>query len=39
LRAACRDFVAGIKPGPEELVDRRRLGFDPEHEAKLLVSS
>ncbi len=41
MRAACQDFIAGINADPQAVVDRLwpKFELDPEHEAKLLVST
>jgi DDE superfamily endonuclease/Winged helix-turn helix len=41
LRAACQQFIAAINGDPEAVVDRLwpKFELDPEHEAKLLVST
>ncbi len=41
MRAACQDFIAGINADPQAVVDRLwpKFELDPDHEAKLLVSS
>jgi transposase len=41
LRAACQQFIAAINADPEAVVDRLwpKFELDPEHEAKLLVST
>ena len=41
LRVACQEFIARINGDAEEVISRLwpRFELDPEHEAKLLVST